>query len=131
TSNDIITRDGVQQWDTGDVVYFFGDSLPTPFHALTAYYVSDVATDKISIATSYANALSGTKINISSDGGGYVYYGEINAKEDHDSKEKLVVMMGKSVYVFDKAMTTITKVLNQHGTDPDGISTAQKYGDNV
>jgi hypothetical protein len=131
TSNDIITLDGVQQLDTGDVVYFFGDSLPTPFHALTAYYVIDVATNKISIATSYANALSGTKINISSDGDGYVYYGEINAKEDHDSKEKLVVMMGKSVYVFDKAMTTITKVLNQHGTDPDGISTAQKYGDNV
>jgi hypothetical protein len=130
-STNTITVDGSHGWETGDVVYFYGDDLPAPIAALTAYYVIYSGTNKIQLATTYANAIVPTRINITAEGTGYAYWGEINAREDHDSKNAFVVMMGQSVYVFNKAMTTIKKVLNQHGTNPDGISWMQKFGDDI
>jgi hypothetical protein len=130
-SGNEITLKNTHDWITGDIVYLSGVALPSPFAEGTAYWIISTATNKVKLATSYANAIAGTAINITADGDGWVFWGEINAEEDHDSKGVLVRMYGQCVYIFDKAMTTMKKVLNVHGTNPDGVSWMQKHGDDV
>lgn len=129
TLNDIITTTVSHPWVTGNQVYFKGDDLPSPFAEDTAYYVIKVATNKFKLAVSYTNAIAGTAINITTEGIGdrWLYYGEVNAGVDHVAQEKYVLMIGTKVYVANKAFTSLTEVINLHGTDPSGVSTLLAY----
>lgn len=134
-SGNEVTMEGIHPWQTGDVVYLkknmAGDDLPNGLDEDTAYYAIRIDQNTLSFATSYANAIVGTEINITADGDGWIYWGEINAREDHDAQGMVVVMMGISVYIFNKAMNTIQKVLNLHKTDPSGESWMQRYENDV
>jgi hypothetical protein len=109
-------------WVTGDVVYYND----------TAYYAIYVDSNTISLADTYADAIAGTASTDSVSVDEWISWGEINAPViDHDALGFVVMMLGKSVYVFNKAMSTMQKVLNMHGTDPDGISWMEKRDNDV
>lgn len=124
TTSDEITLQSVHQWGTGDVVFMRGIGIPTPLVEGTAYYVIKVNSKKIKIAASYANAIAGKQINLTSDttDTSYVFYGYINAKYDHTGKAVFVVMFGNSVYIANKKLNVFTRVLNLSSVDPSGIS---------
>jgi hypothetical protein len=134
-SGNEVTIEGTHPWQTGDVVYVkenqSGDDLPSGLNEDVAYYAVRIDQNTLSFATTYENAFAGTRVNISTDGDGWVYWGEINAREDHDAKGVIVMMLGISVYVLNKAMNTIQKVLNLHKTDPSGESWMQRYENDV
>lgn len=64
TAHGLLTGDGPIQFSNS------GGSLPGGISAATDYYVIKVDADKISIATSLANALAGTAVNLTSAGSG-------------------------------------------------------------
>ena len=56
---------------TGDCISFeTTSSLPAPLAVDTMYYIIYVNANTFNVATSYANALAGTKVNTTSDGAG-------------------------------------------------------------
>lgn len=124
TNSDEMTLTSVHQWNTGDIVFMKGDGLPTPLVEGTAYYVIKGNSKKIKLATTYANAIAGTQINLTSDitDTSYVFYGYLNAKYDHTGKNIFVVMFGNSVYIANKKLNVFTRVLNLSSVDPSGIS---------
>lgn len=124
TTSDEITLESVHQWNTGDIVFMKGDGIPTPTVEGTAYYVIKVNSKKIKLATTYANAISGTQINLTSNitDTSYVFYGYLNSKYDHTGKTVFVVMFGSSVYIANKNLNNFTRVLNLYSVDPSGIS---------
>lgn len=111
-ATDIITLTGVNnrlQYQTGDRVVLIGGSLPTGLSAATNYYViayqrKDVV--RIKLASSLANALAGTAVNITATGTGTIrknaeprYFGGgiIESSEQPDSNiETLLSAMGGS-----------------------------------
>lgn len=77
-STDLITLTGVNnrlQYQTGDKVNLIGGSLPTGLATSTDYYVivyQRKDTPRIKLATSLANAIAGTAVDITADGTGTV-----------------------------------------------------------
>lgn len=133
TTTDRITLISVHQWNTGDVVFMKGGSLPSPLVEDTAYYIIKVSSKVLMLATTYVNAVSGTQINLTSAGTGtfHVFYGLPNAKFDHVGKQVFVIMLGNTVYVANKKLNVFTKVLNLHSIDPSGPSTMCGYENSV
>jgi len=70
---------------TGDAIYFTTTgALPAPLAVSTTYYVIYASSDTFNLATTYANALAGTKINTTNAGSGthtliYAPYGIASA----------------------------------------------------
>lgn len=120
-------------WLTGDIIYLKGDNLPVPLLEDTAYWVIKSTDYKIQIATSYANAIAGTAKTFTGAGVGtqWILYGAVNAFCDHVKSGKIIWMLGQTVYVSDKAVSSYEKVLNLNGTNSSGESMAIPYGEDV
>lgn len=129
-STDILTTERTHPWLTGSMIYFSGDDLPPPLAIDTAYYCIKTGGNKIKVATTYANAIAGTAINITGVGSGeiWVRYGAINAVCDHVEQKKMVFLFGGTAYVSDKDMRGYSKILNLNGVAPSGVSMAVPYG---
>ena len=130
---DTITLSNVHQWNTGDVVWLRGDGLPGPFQEEIAYYVIKVTNKIIKLAASYSNAVAGTAININANLSeeSWIYYGEINAVEDHVGQNVVVMMLGNSIYVINKRMNRFTRVLNIESVDPSSVSSMFVYDSSI
>lgn len=117
-------------WITGDIVYLYGDVLPTPLQTNVPYYIIYNSPTTFYLANSYANSLLGNHIILSNVGSGTmsVRYGDINAIVDHVNQKVLVWMLGNTAYVSDKAISGYEKVLNLNGTDPVGLSMLAVHG---
>ena len=73
TGTDTITFSSSHGYSTGDGPVMFensGGALPTGISANTDYWVIKVDADEIQIATSYANAIAGTQVDITGAGSG-------------------------------------------------------------
>jgi len=70
--DDLLTISGGHEWQTGDKVQVSnsGGGLPTGLSAATTYYAIRVSSTTLKLATSDANAVAGTAINITGDGTG-------------------------------------------------------------
>jgi hypothetical protein len=69
TSNEITVA--TNTWmQTGTAVSYFSGGVATPLVNATVYYVIRVSSTQIKLATSYANALAGTAIDITAQGTG-------------------------------------------------------------
>ncbi len=114
-ATEIITLTGVNsrlQFQTGDRVQLTGVSLPTGLSAATNYYVivyQRKDTPRIKLATSLANALAGTAINITATGTGTItknaeprYFGggvvKSSSERGKNLQELLTGMAGQAVY---------------------------------
>jgi len=114
-ATDIITLTGLNgrlQYQTGDRVQLTGGGLPAGLSAATNYYVivyqrKDVV--RIKLATSLANALAGTAINITLTGSGTItknaeprYFGgasvKSNAERGKNLQELMTGMAGQAIY---------------------------------
>jgi len=128
TSNQLATSKA-HQFVTGEVVYVIGASLANPLVASTAYYVIRVDANTIKLATTYAFAIAGTAIDITTTGSGnqVVTYGTLFSREDHIQQGHLVWQFGTSVFVSDKAITDYSPVLNLSSVVPSGLSTMAPY----
>jgi hypothetical protein len=71
---DTITTDGVHNLNTGDSVWLVGDSLPAPLAENVEYFVIRVDVNKIRLALTYSNTISGTVIPFSTTGSGVVFF---------------------------------------------------------
>jgi hypothetical protein len=134
----------------GDVVYFSGDlhlwnggvdyGISLDVVEGTAYYLGDnsgggfyylhdsegnVWKDLGKITSSLSSLITYTLPTT------FVNYGDINAYCDHIKANKVIFLLGKKVYIADKALTTFTKVFNTYYNDPDGVSTIIPLGDNA
>ncbi len=67
-----LTSGSIANYITGDAVKVSGGSLPTPLVAGTIYYVISNSPTTIYLATTYANALAATHIDLTSDGSGTI-----------------------------------------------------------
>lgn len=128
-SGNTLTLSNVHQWTTGDIVWFRGTGLPGPLQEDTAYYCIKVTNKVVKIATTYANSIAGKAINIIADktDDSWIYYGEINAQEDHISNNVVLMLLGNSVYAVNKRMNNFMRVLNIDSVDPTGVSTIFIY----
>jgi hypothetical protein len=129
-ATDIFTTSFKHSFVTGDSVYFFGDELPGPLIADTEYFVIVLTGYTFQIASSYENAAWASPIiNIVSAGSSslWVSYGKINAFCDQIKESKLVWMLGNSVYISNKAISSYTKALNLNGTNPSDVSMMVAY----
>lgn len=114
-STDIITLTGLNdrlQYQTGDRVQLTGGSLPTGLSAATNYYViiyQRKDNPRIKLATSLANAITGTAINITATGTGTItkiaeprYFGggviKTSSQRGKNLQEILTGMGGQAVY---------------------------------
>ena len=73
TATNLITTDGTKAWTLGEEVEltpYPANTLPTPFFPNVSYYVIYVDGTDIQLATTYANAIAGTEIDITAIGVG-------------------------------------------------------------
>lgn len=83
--------------ETGDAIRFSnsGGALPTPLVATATYYVIATSEGKIKVATTYANALAGTAVNLTAASGGGTHtvkvvekaFKDLTKVENADAKE--------------------------------------------
>lgn len=96
-------------------------ALPAPLDENTVYYVIYVDATTIELATTYANAIAGTQIDITDAGVGthfIRYAGVLRAKLDHRKEKKILKMYGRRVYVAERIMEQWIEVLNCEAVDP-------------
>ncbi len=120
---DTITTDGVHNLNTGDSVWLVGDSLPAPLAENVEYFVIRVDVNKISLALTYSNTISGTVIPFSTTGSGVVFIGSLNGYYDHVASGKVVLIFGNTVFVSDKNLRALTRVTPVGFIRPSGICT--------
>lgn len=122
-TDDIITVEGVHNLQTGDSVWMVGDSLPAPLAENIEYFIIRVDVNKISLSSTYANAIAGTKINISTSGTGIVFLGKMNGYYDHVESGKVVLVFGNNVFISEKNLRTLSRVTPVGFVRPSGINT--------
>ena len=142
----------VLPFTTGDEIYFSG-TLPNPLVAETAYYVAvtgptaytsqgDPIYDfiKMSVYSSRMAALVARSFQDSDPNGiiiteaksGIVCsYGIPTAYCDHVKSKKLILKLGNTVYISDKSLSILTRVLNLSTVDPQGESTIVPFNDDA
>jgi hypothetical protein len=76
TADDYIQPSTAWTYSTGDPVRFTGADLPQPLNEGTTYYLIYYSDTRFRLATTYSNAIGGTRINITDSGSGTrtVYY---------------------------------------------------------
>lgn len=84
----------------GEPVLLYGASLPAGVSAATTYYITAVTTNTFKLATSVANAIAGTAINITADGSGSVNYADsglyaVPSSNPQDGRWKTRVVNGR------------------------------------
>lgn len=122
-TDDIITVEGVHNLQNGDSVWMLGDSLPAPLAENIEYFIIRVDINKISLSSTYANAIAGTKINISTSGTGIVFLGKMNGYYDHVESGKVVLVFGNNVFISEKNLRTLSRVTPVGFVRPSGINT--------
>lgn len=109
-------------------------TLPSPLSPLTTYYAIYVGDVLLRLATTYANAIAGTWIDITTLGAGthtIRYAANIGAAIDHKKEKKLVKLYGRRVYVAERPMESWQEVINLESVTPSGIGRMIENDGNV
>jgi len=119
-ANDRLTT--ANRFNPGDRVKLrTSGALPAPLVEKTWYYVIFVDINTIELATTYANAIAGTQIDITDAGIGahWIRYAPVlYAATDHEKESKIVKQYGSRVYVAEKPIESYVEVINLESVDP-------------
>ena len=125
--NRFLTGDRVKLFTTG--------ALPAPLEEKTYYFVTYLTDTLVEIATTFANAVAGTQIDLTDAGVGTHTIrsaASLRAVLDHKTQNKIIKQYGREVFVAEKLLESYEKVLCIDSVKPtDAVSRLAEEGDNA